>query len=417
MPLKGRIWSRRLTVDGNNHNQVHSLRASKVTTPASERSRVLFIAKKVVGGGAERVVTILMRHVNRAAFEPHLLTISIDAYRGDIPEDVIIHKLRASELRWAMPQLVSMVRRIRPHVILSTLTETNVAVLLVRPFFPSGTKVIVREALNPSDMLDHLLPVPFLWRQAYRRLYPRADAIVCQSDAMQADVLRHVPVEPAKAPRIYNGVDAALIERLAAGSSPYPTRGPNLLAAGRLSPQKDFPLLLDAFARVRSSFATARLTILGSGPEEARLKNRARELRIDDAVEFAGFQQNPFPFYRHADLYLQTSIYEGLPNVLLEVLSVGTPAVATAEGGATAEIARFVESVRLVAEPGVQPYANAVIEALQRPIPPLRRDRFLQVFGVEHMTMEYENLFANVIGRATSPHRAGATTAAPQSSR
>lgn len=380
-------------------NHIQPVNLSSASASPANRIRVLFVAKRVVGGGAERVMTILTRHLNRSVFEPHLLTSSIDAYRQDIPDDVVIHKLRARELRWAVPQLASIVRRVRPHVVLSTLTETNVAVLIAKLFFRSGTKLIVREAFNPSDMLNHLLPFPFPWRQAYRYLYPHADAIVCQSRSMRADVLLHVPIAPQKVNHIYNGVDAALIEHRAAGPSPYRDGGPNLLAAGRLCSQKNFSLLLDAFALIRASCAEARLTILGTGPDEMILKSRIRELHIEDAVEFAGFKDNPFLYYRYADLYLQTSIFEGLPNVLLEVLSLGTPAVATVAGGSSVEIAEVAESVRLVSDPGSRPYADAVLEVLRHPGTPLRRDKFLQVFGVERMMLEYESLLANLAGR------------------
>jgi len=380
---------------------------------AANRIRVLFIAKRVVGGGAERVMTILMRHLNRFLFEPHLLTISIDAYRQDIPEDVVIHKLRARELRWVVPQLASTVRHVHPQVVLSTLTEANVAVLLASLFFQSDTKVIVREAFNPSDMLNHLLAFPFPWRLAYRYLYPHADAIVCQSRSMQADVLRNVPISPHKVCHIYNGVDASLIEQRAGGPSPYPAGGPNLLAAGRLCPQKNFSLLLDSFALIRASCAGARLTIIGTGPDEMLLKRRARELHVEDAVIFAGFQDNPFLYYRHADLYLQTSIFEGLPNVLLEVLSLGTPAVATLAGGSTAEIAEVTKSVRLVSNPGPRPFADAALEVLCRPRTPLCRDNYLDVFGVERMMMEYEKLFADIAGTLGAESRSSGIAIPP----
>jgi glycosyltransferase involved in cell wall biosynthesis len=364
------------------------------------RIRVLFVVKRLIGGGAERVISTLVRHVSRLRFEPSLATLSLDGpYRQDIPQDVIVHEFSGSEMKWAIPQLISLVRRTRPDVVLSTLIETNMAVLLAQPFFPAGTKVVIRDSSNPAAILKHRVPLPVVSRRLYRWLYPRAHAIVCQSEAMRADFLRHLPAEAPKVRRIYNGVDLAMIEQRAAGPSPYRGPGPNLLAVGRLDSGKNFPLLLDAFAVVRELLPDARLTILGSGPDEALLKQRARELRIDDAVNLAGFQNNPFPYYRHADLYLQTSTYEGLPNALLEALALGTPAVATAETGATEEIAKVAGSVRLVREPGAGAFANAVLEVLRGPRPALRRDAFLQVFGLESMMTQYEELLAGLVGK------------------
>jgi glycosyltransferase involved in cell wall biosynthesis len=335
--------------------------------------------------------------VCRSRFEPHLATLSVDGpYRQDIPPDVVIHKFDASEMKWAIPQLISLVRRTRPDVILSTLIESNMAVLLARRSFPASTKVIIRDSSNAAYLLKHRVPLPFVSRQLYSWLYPRADAFVCQSRSMQIDLLRHLPAQAHKMHRIYNGVDVVLLEQRAAVASPYSDVGPNLLGVGRMDADKNFSLMLDAFAVVRQSFANARLTLLGSGPEEQALKRRVRELGIDDAVEFAGFQRNPFPYYRYTDLYLQTSRFEGLPNVLLEVLSFGTPAVAMPETGATEEIAEVAGSVQLVHETGAAAFANAAIEVLRRPRPAFRREAFLQTFGLDRMMAQYQDLLESV---------------------
>ena len=363
------------------------------------RTRVLFIAKLAIAGGAERVFSTLMRRISRSVFEPHLATFSLDAYKEDIPKDLIIHQLPGSELRWAIPRMVSLVRRVRPHVILSTLTETNVAILLSKPFFPSATKVIVREASNPTHVMDHILPYSFAWKQAYRYLYPHADAVVCLSRSMQEDALRYMPIAADRAPIIYNGVDEEFLQSRIAGGSPFKKNGPNLIAAGRLNAEKNFSMLLAAFVFIRQAYPEAQLTILGTGPEEANLKRMAQERKVDDAVEFAGFQKNPFPYYRYADLYLQASIFEGLPNVLLEVLSLGTPAVATIAGGCTREIAEIAGGVTLVSEPGPKSYSEAVTRALREGSPALRREHFIQSFGVNSMIKNYENLLERVVGQ------------------
>jgi glycosyltransferase involved in cell wall biosynthesis len=315
-------------------------------------------------------------------------------------------------MKWAIPQLVHFVRQTRPDVVLSTLIETNLAVLLAQPFFPAGTKLIIRDSSNPASILQHRVPMPALGGRLYRWLYPRADAIVCQSRSMQTDFLQMLPSETVKVRHIYNGVDWTMAERRAAGATPFTCPGPNLLAVGRLDLGKNFALLLDAFSLIRGSLPNARLTILGSGPEEQALREHARRVHVDDAVLFAGFQDNPFPYYRHADLFVQTSTYEGLPNALLEALSLGIPAVATCETGATEEIAEVAGSVQVVREMGAKAFADAVLAVLRHPRPVFHREAFFAAFSVETMTAQYEALFASLAGKP-SPHatQAGGTDA------
>src|SRR5205085_10417384 len=89
-------------------------------------------------------------------------------------------------------------------------------------------------------------------------------------------------------------------------------------------------ILLPAFARVVASAPAAHLTIVGTGPDDAALRQQAVTLGIADKVTFRGFVQNPYPLMRAADLYVLSSRYEGFPNVALEALACGTPVVAAA---------------------------------------------------------------------------------------
>src|SRR5262249_29936560 len=133
----------------------------------------------------------------------------------------------------------------------------------------------------------------------------------------------------------YNPLDIHNVRRLAEGAAnPYSGLGPYLVAAGRLSPEKDFDLLLAAMPEVRERFLQAVLTILGEGPRARELSAQAERLGLRDAVCFAGFRQNPWPYFKHATLLVLPSRHEGLPNVVLEALALGTPVVASECPGA-----------------------------------------------------------------------------------
>src|SRR5262249_22320327 len=130
--------------------------------------------------------------------------------------------------------------------------------------------------------------------------------------------------------------------------SPFTGPGPALVAAGRLSQEKGFDRLLQAMPKVVAAFPDATLTILGSGPLDEALHTQAHRLTLSRSVTFAGFQMNPWRYFRHADLFVLPSRREGFSNALLEALALGIPAVAFDCPGAIREIYGANPNVRLV---------------------------------------------------------------------
>ncbi len=97
---------------------------------------------------------------------------------------------------------------------------------------------------------------------------------------------------------------------------------------GRLSAQKNFTLLIRAFAKVLEN-RPARLIILGEGHLREELTQLCADLDISKQVEMPGCESNPYKFMKNADLFVLSSNYEGLPNALVEALACGCPIVST----------------------------------------------------------------------------------------
>jgi glycosyltransferase involved in cell wall biosynthesis len=304
------------------------------------RKKVLLLIPTLKGGGAERFFSILLRHLDRNSFEPHLALLRAEGeYLRDLPDDVKVHDLGCSRGRYAPPGLVRLVWKLRPKAVLSTSPQANMALTLSAPFLPRGTRVLLSEANMPSAELEDGVAHPQLWTWLYRNLYKRADKIVCLCDAMMDDLALRFNVPREKMMRIYYPVDIQRVRELAdSEGNPYAGAGPHLAAAGRLCRQKGFDLLLEAMAVVRAHLPQASLTILGQGPLLAELTKQAEGLGLADAVRFLGFQRNPWQYLKHADVFVLSSRYEGLPNVLLETLALGTPIVATDCPGAIREV-------------------------------------------------------------------------------
>lgn len=315
------------------------------------------------GGGAERVFSILLRHLDRSRFEPHLvLAQAPSAFLEEIPGDIAVHQLKVSRMRHVLPGIVRLAWKIKPQTILSTVVHLNVMLVLAKPILPGHIKLVLREATTPSLFVSHDTRHPRFWRWLYRHLYRRADKVVCLSDTMANDLVEHFGLPREKLVRIYNPVDTNMIRRLAeAGGSPYSGPGPHLVAAGRLRREKGFDLLLEAMPAVLRRFPSGRLAILGEGPLEAELKEQAGRLGLTNHVDFPGFQRNPWPYFRHADVFVLPSRFEGLPNALLEALALGTPVVASECTGAIQELQQIGGRLVLVPSEDKGALAHAII--------------------------------------------------------
>jgi glycosyltransferase involved in cell wall biosynthesis len=266
----------------------------------------------------------LLRHFDRSRFEPHLALVEkAGPFLEEVPKDVPVYDLEAGRVRYALPGLLRLAWRTRPHALLSTLGELNLAILLGRPLVPRGLRLVIREVTPVSVRLPQQSRHPGPWRRLYR-LYSRADKVICVSDFVLNDLAEGFGVPREKMVRIYNPVDSVRVTQLAgAAASPFFGTGPQLVAAGRLSKEKGFDLLVDAMSLVRQTLPHAQLTVLGDGPLRLDLEDQRARLGLGQAVRWVGTQTNPYPFFRHADLYVLTSRFEGLPNVVLEALAPG----------------------------------------------------------------------------------------------
>lgn len=141
--------------------------------------------------------------------------------------------------------------------------------------------------------------------------------------------------------------------------------GTRVLTVGSFKAQKNYDLLLRAFAKI-IHLPAARLMFVGSGAGEVKLRGLAEKLGILDRVIFAGFHHDPTPFYHTADLFVLSSNYEGFGNVIVEALASGTPVVSTNCQSGPSEILEGGLYGSLVPVGDVEALADAISAALSK---------------------------------------------------
>ena len=204
---------------------------------------------------------------------------------------------------------------------------------------------------------------------------------------------------------IYNGACPADVRAI-----PRTKKGFTLLYVGRLAPLKDHATLLRAVALTRSYHPDVQLWIVGDGPLELSLRKLTQELGLSNSVTFFGEQTDVSPFMLAADLFVSSSVTEGLPVALLEAMSVGLPAVVTDVGG-MGEIARLSGAVTLVPSSDPQGMASALSGAIARrqelpKMGQLASFCYEQYFRPERMLDDYMSLYNRCGSRTPAPHAA-----------
>ena len=389
----------------------------------SQRPRVLLLIPHLGGGGAERVTALLTRGLSAQKYELHLglMTDSVCASEL-VPAWVRIHRLAAPRVRHSAVSLLRLVRSVQPDLILSGMAHLNFLVLLLRPLFPRKTRVVVRQNATVSDDLGSGR-LPAYTRFFYWLLYPFADKIVCQTNAMAADLAARSGVLDNKLRILANPVDVDAIRSLCPDDiDPWSGPGPHLLAIGRLSHEKGFDLLLEAFASLRLKFRGAELTILGTGPELAALIRLRTALRLTDSVRFASYVPRPQQFFPGATLFVLPSRQEGLPNALLEAAAGGLPLVALPSSDGVANLLANKRGAWV----GEQVSSGALTKALLAALASIRPGQRFPHPWVEHFRMDsaiqgYERLIDETLRekvavqgtaiRAMTPGSAGETFA------
>ena len=289
------------------------------------RIRLLLLIADLSGGGSERQCSLLARHLSRRDFEIHL-GLWRDVFDYDAPGDVELHRLEKSR-PWHVVRAIRQTRRLvedlRPDMVYSQLHYVNMVTGTALGRCAPRPRWICRQVNDPKREMKG----PFaIWA---RRALRRADRVICGSAGVAVATLDHLCLAEDRVVKIDNLADVENIDRRSREPLSVP-RKPGVftvLHVGRLHPQKNQDMLLEAFRSFRGK--GAELWMLGKGPLESHLRRRAESLGISHQVRWLGFRANPYPFFRAADCCVLSSDYEGMPNAAIEAMICATPTVAT----------------------------------------------------------------------------------------
>lgn len=352
-------------------------------------------------GGAERVISIMANYWAKKGWKIDLLTFDNDTkapfyeldYRiahiplgvkKDSPNILIALKNNLKRIR----VLRSKICNNKPDAVISFVDKTNIITILAT----RGLKmpVVVSERTDPA-----MFAIGRIWEQLRYWIYPLANRLVVQTKgslsyfSLQQQTHSTIIPNPVLRPTEEKPVtDKLLTEQ-------------SLIALGRLSSEKDFDLLIKAFACLKDVHSEWTLTILGEGLLRRELETLCQQLGLSKRVNLLGQVKNPYQYLKQADIFVMSSRFEGFPNALCEAMACGLAVIATDCPSGPREIIRDGIDGVLVPSGDVSELAAAIDHLIsdegERKRLATLAPEVLERFSLEKVMEMWEDLLSQVI--------------------
>lgn len=297
--------------------------------------RIAIVIDSLSGGGAEKVMLTLAKGLQARGHEPHLLVLE-PAVEHEVPVDIPLHFcFGANEhnldsfwrLNGTVAKLKNFLTQLQQNIgrfdlFLSNLHQTN---LLMTRTGVSPLYCVVHNSMDEELKRQRKLG-PIAWLEMWRAQKAlNGQHLIAVSEGVADELRQSTRIMPASVTTIYNPFALAEIRAQAELIPEDLPKGDYLIHVGRFARQKRHDVLFAALKQMQHNLP---LILLCSNRKKAQ--KAITKLGLQQRVIVAGFQQNPFPWIKHARALVLSSDYEGFGNVLLEALALGTPAISTA---------------------------------------------------------------------------------------
>ncbi len=308
------------------------------------KRKILFLIESLeIGGGAERITSMLTRKISER-FEVFILTLKhfnkIYPYSGTYyslnnnqNSSRIFNFLKLSNITYSI-KIYKNIISISPDLIISITDYTNLVMILTKTLFRLKIPLISAIHCNPSLVYKKNMPhFNFLLKIFYR--FNSVNKIISISKEVENILEKEYHIRKDKLKTIYNGIDLAYIKKMTKENILdfknifYDNSIIKFITVGRLDIVKGHKYLIEAFSKVKKKIHNSKLFIIGTGPLRDKLDLVVKGKKLENDIIFLGFKDNPFKYIAKSDIFVLSSIMEGLPMVLLEALACGIPIIST----------------------------------------------------------------------------------------
>ncbi len=370
--------------------------------------KILFVLPTDTFGGAERVTLNVIKGIQ--SFEPILLTqeqmnkfysplgiriYNFEAYKCMMPDICLRTIISYSKA------IHSVSRLVQPAIIFGVMHFASLFVTLARDLFFLKIPVVTSIHGTYSSHFKSINRSPsFKEKVLIRYLLQRLENVIVPSEGIKSDIISHFGISDRKFKVLYNGFDLEWIRASGLSEISIIKDCKWIATASRLGPPKDFNTLLNAFRIIRDQVKT-KLLIIGGGPYEQKIREEVAELKLNEDVYMVGFQENPFKYIAKSDVFVLSSLSEGLPGAVIEAMALDVPVISTDCPSGPGEIIQNGHSGILVPVGDYQALASACLSvlsdrALRERLSAGAHER-ADFFSIQRMHREYNEYFASLI--------------------
>ena len=346
--------------------------------------RIVLFNNSLSGGAGKSIIT-LCEELSKHSVEVHLI-IYENRIHYNIPSNISFHMLESNgskrEIASALSKKLNELGKI--DFIMSNSSPSNV--ILSRLDLPQAWHCI--RSAETKQFSGIWKPVRSFWRKRkYKKLYD-GKRLITVSQGLERVVKETYAANPLELKTIYNPFDFRKIELLSRETDVDIPPEPYIIHMGRFDlTSKRQDVLLEAYKISKIDYP---LVLLGEGRDREEIESLIRKMGLKDKVFLPGFRSNPYPWLRHAKLFVFSSDFEGFPRALVEALSLGTPVVSTDCPSGPSEILKEEFSSFLVPTGDY----NALSDAINRAMIsyPIISKKLLEPYRRDHIVKEYLEL-------------------------
>lgn len=298
-----------------------------------EKTKILFVNTDLRGGGAEKILVNIVNQLDYTKYDVTLLTI----FKEGINRQFLNPKVNQ---KWIFDKPFKGYSRLAllssPKFLFKKfITEEYDTIISFLEGFPSR---IVSGCTNPNtkliswihlELYEDTIGYEFRNKAEALKIYNKFDQIVCVAESVKKHFIDVTHLKDDKLKVIYNPLNIDEIEDLANSKAISKSSHIKLVTAGRLNPQKGYDRLLRIIKKLKDDQFDFHFQILGIGPMEQELKQFIADNNLGENVELLGFQTNPYPYIKNADLFVCSSNKEGYSTVVTESVLLETPVITT----------------------------------------------------------------------------------------
>ncbi len=294
--------------------------------------KILIVIPNNSRGGAEQFLRMIASNYKSEEVSVYMFKKLNLPFKEVLETDFEVHYLSSnSELIGIFKFMLTMLfKKTNFDYTYTSHVKTNAIVGFLRTLHVIKSKYVVARE-STSIFLRFKGKKLAFYKLLYAIGYNKIDLLICQTDLMKQQFEKYNPriSSKTKIKVIPNPIRLPNKENRLLNNKPLLNNDPFMVAAGRLIPIKGFDILINAFAQIKKETPNLKLVLLGDGLEKQNLKQLAQQLNIEKDVIFAGFIENIYDYFSQAKLCVVSSLMEGFPNVLLQMMSQNNKIVST----------------------------------------------------------------------------------------